>query len=240
MAGRVDGDAGGAVEKDVAVDVLDGGALAARHHERIVARVGRRDDLAVALDEALAFGPGSGVLSCGASIVSPAVTFASSACPAGRPRAGRPRAASSSRMRSASAKSRRRRASCALGHAPLDLGLGHRRPLVLARAQRQHAEHVVEVVEGVAAPPATSAAPSSPASIAAFIARTSSNIAPSAAAVFRSSRIAASNSSRPCATRAASSAIGGPPAPSRHHRRAGRGSRSAGAAPPRPAPARPR
>ena len=44
VAGAVDGDAGGAVEKDVAVDVLDDGAFAARHDERIVARVGRRDD----------------------------------------------------------------------------------------------------------------------------------------------------------------------------------------------------
>ena len=53
VAGRGDGDAGRAVEEDVAVDVLDERAFPARHHERVVARVGRRDDLRVALDERL-------------------------------------------------------------------------------------------------------------------------------------------------------------------------------------------
>ena len=69
VAGGVDGDAGGAVEKVVAVDVLDDRALSAGHDERIVARVGRRH---VALSRAMsaaAFGPGSVVLSSGASIV---------------------------------------------------------------------------------------------------------------------------------------------------------------------------
>ena len=68
VAGGVDGDAGGAVEEHVAVDVLDGGAVAARHDERIAARVRRRDDLAVALDDGLGFGPGRAVLISGASM----------------------------------------------------------------------------------------------------------------------------------------------------------------------------
>ena len=58
VAGRVDGDAGGAIEEQVAVDVLDDRAGAARHHERIAARVRRRHDLAVALDDGLGLGPG--------------------------------------------------------------------------------------------------------------------------------------------------------------------------------------
>ena len=53
MAGRCNGDAGSAVEEDVAVDVLDERAFAARHDERVVTRVGGRDDLRVTLDERL-------------------------------------------------------------------------------------------------------------------------------------------------------------------------------------------
>ena len=69
MTGGIDGDAGGAVEKDVAVDVLDGAPTAARHDERIRARIRRRHDRGVAIDQRLArVGPGSGVFSCGASI----------------------------------------------------------------------------------------------------------------------------------------------------------------------------
>ena len=58
VAGGVDGDAGGAVEKQVAVDVLDDGAGAARHDKGIAAGVRRRDDLAVALDDGFGFGTG--------------------------------------------------------------------------------------------------------------------------------------------------------------------------------------
>ena len=50
-AGRVDRDAGGAIEEAVAVDVLDHRPFAAGDHERIVARVGGRDVLRVALDD---------------------------------------------------------------------------------------------------------------------------------------------------------------------------------------------
>ena len=50
-AGRVDGDAGRAVEKAIAVDVLDDRALAAGDDERIVARVGRRHEFLVAFDD---------------------------------------------------------------------------------------------------------------------------------------------------------------------------------------------
>ena len=52
-AGGVDRDAGRAVEEDVAVDVLDDGAFAAGDDERIVARVGRRHELRVLLDDRL-------------------------------------------------------------------------------------------------------------------------------------------------------------------------------------------
>ena len=62
VAGGVDGDAGGAIEEQVAVDVLDDGAGAAGHDEGIAARVGRRHDLAVALDDGFGFGAGQGGL----------------------------------------------------------------------------------------------------------------------------------------------------------------------------------
>ena len=68
-AGGIDGDAGGAVEEPVAVDVLDHRPLAAGDDERIVARVGRRDTYFASRSMiALAFGPGSGVLISGASM----------------------------------------------------------------------------------------------------------------------------------------------------------------------------
>ena len=51
-AGRVDRDAGGAVEEAIAVDVLDDGPFAAGDDERVVARVGRRHEPGVALDDA--------------------------------------------------------------------------------------------------------------------------------------------------------------------------------------------
>ena len=53
MAGRRHRDASGAVEEHVAVDILDERAFPARYHERVVARVGGRDDLRVTLDERL-------------------------------------------------------------------------------------------------------------------------------------------------------------------------------------------
>ena len=55
-AGRVDGDAGGAVEKAIAVDVLDDRALATRDDERIVPGVGGRNVLAVAVDDGFGLG----------------------------------------------------------------------------------------------------------------------------------------------------------------------------------------
>ena len=42
VAGRVDGDAGGEVEEEVAVDVLDGQAIATDGHDRVGARQARR------------------------------------------------------------------------------------------------------------------------------------------------------------------------------------------------------
>ena len=58
VTGRVDGDPGGAVEEPVAVHVLDDGALAAGHDERIATRVRRGHILRVTLDEATRVGPG--------------------------------------------------------------------------------------------------------------------------------------------------------------------------------------
>ncbi len=55
---RGDGDAGGEIEEEVAVDVLDHRAAAALDDQGINARVGRRHVLLVALEQGLAFGPG--------------------------------------------------------------------------------------------------------------------------------------------------------------------------------------
>ncbi len=60
VSGRVDGDAGGAVEELVAVDVLDDGAFTAGHHQRIAAGVGRRHRLGVAGDDRLGVRAGQG------------------------------------------------------------------------------------------------------------------------------------------------------------------------------------
>ena len=58
VAGGVDGDAGRAIEKEVAVHVLHRRSRRAIDDERVAARVGRRDDPGVAFDERLGFGPG--------------------------------------------------------------------------------------------------------------------------------------------------------------------------------------
>ena len=50
-AGGVHGDPGGAVEEDVAVDVLDDRPFAARDDQRIVARVRRGHELRVLVDD---------------------------------------------------------------------------------------------------------------------------------------------------------------------------------------------
>src|SRR5688500_5433692 len=62
VAGGIDGNAGGAVEKAVAVDILDDRAGAARHDEWIAARIGRRDDFAVTFDDGFGFGTRKGGL----------------------------------------------------------------------------------------------------------------------------------------------------------------------------------
>ena len=51
MAGGDHRDSGIEVEKPVAIHVFDDGALSAAHHQRIVARIGRREHLAVALHQ---------------------------------------------------------------------------------------------------------------------------------------------------------------------------------------------
>ena len=56
MAGGVDGNAGRAIEKRVAIDIFDGRAGSPRDDERIAARVRRRDDSAVAIDEGFGVG----------------------------------------------------------------------------------------------------------------------------------------------------------------------------------------
>ena len=58
MAGRDDGDAGGEIEEGVAVNIFHGGAAADFRDERVVAGVGRRDYVMVALDEFLGLGAG--------------------------------------------------------------------------------------------------------------------------------------------------------------------------------------
>jgi hypothetical protein len=55
-AGRIHRDAGRAVEKPVAVDVLHHGPFAAGDHERIVAGVRRRHELPIAVDDRLRLG----------------------------------------------------------------------------------------------------------------------------------------------------------------------------------------
>ena len=148
VPGGVDGDAGGAIEEPVAVHVLDDGALAAGHDEGIVARVRRRHDVRVALDDGLRLGTGKGRLqdwgihgpimrlsrllplparalrpvledhAAGGQVVADAVGLGEVARRAGR--RGGPRSAARSRPPGRAAR-------------------------VLAAAQRQHAEHVVEV-----------------------------------------------------------------------------------------------
>ncbi len=58
MPGRADRDAGREIEEAVAVHVPGLGAAGVRHHERVVARIGRRGDLAVALDHRARLGSG--------------------------------------------------------------------------------------------------------------------------------------------------------------------------------------
>ena len=55
MAGSHDGDAGSKVEELVAVHVFDAGAAAALGHQRIAARVGRRDVLMIEVEDSLGF-----------------------------------------------------------------------------------------------------------------------------------------------------------------------------------------
>ena len=216
--------------------------FAARDDERIVARVGRRDEPRVALDDRLGLRAGSGGLDIGSvhdvDSIDVGVIFVSSACRPRCLRAGCRAPARSLRMRSASAKSRRGRAAVRVLDQLLDLLDRHRRLLVFRAPQRQHAEHPIELVERRRGRRATSPAPSSPASIAEFSARTRSNITPSAAAVFRSSACASRERRRaPRRRRPRRPACARPlPAPCR----AARGSRSAAAALPRPAPSRSR
>src|SRR5262249_48314358 len=121
VAGRVDGDAGGAVEKNVPVHVLDGRAVTARDDQRIPARVRGRHDGLIARDERL----GLRTRQRGDDVrryfrfqrVPPALSSSST-----------PRAASSWRMRSAAAKSRRSRAAwrCSMNWAISSTGTGGR------------------------------------------------------------------------------------------------------------------
>ena len=58
MPGSDDGDAGGEIEKRVAVNVFDQRTAARLGHQRVIARVGRRDHGVVALDNLLRFRAG--------------------------------------------------------------------------------------------------------------------------------------------------------------------------------------
>ena len=65
VAGRVDRDAGGEVEEEVAVDVLDGQALAPDRDDRVRPRQARRGPRLVEGDVGPGLGPGSSVTMCG-------------------------------------------------------------------------------------------------------------------------------------------------------------------------------
>ena len=150
VAGGVDGDAGGAVEEDVAVDVLHGGAAAPGHHERIAAGVGRRHHLAVALDDR----PGLGARQRGLELwrvhrlSSRHLRFHRVPCGPSSTRIAQPRQLVADAVRGGEITAAPR--LLPLGHAPFDLGFGHARLGVLAGAERHHADDVVEVAEGVA------------------------------------------------------------------------------------------
>src|SRR5262245_55082013 len=60
VTSRRDRDAGRTVQKHVAVDVFDDRALSARHDERIVAGIRRRDKLPIALDDRARLRTGQG------------------------------------------------------------------------------------------------------------------------------------------------------------------------------------
>ena len=65
MAGRNDGDAGGKIEKLVAIHIFDADAAAALGHQRIRARITGRNEPGVGLDSRSGFGSGKGQLSFG-------------------------------------------------------------------------------------------------------------------------------------------------------------------------------
>ena len=146
MPGRVDRDARGAVEEPVAVDVLDDGTRATRHHERIRARVGRRDRRRCRASMiACARGPGNGVLISGIHGASARTShdrryFRFQRVPAGgvleQDAAGLEILRGCGRP---SAKSRRRRAPARSADQLLDLLDGHGRRGVLGPAQRDDA-----------------------------------------------------------------------------------------------------
>ncbi len=58
MAGRTDGDAGGKIQKCIAIHVFDNCAVTAFGDERVIPGIGRRHELAVALDDAPGVGAG--------------------------------------------------------------------------------------------------------------------------------------------------------------------------------------
>src|SRR4029079_7871251 len=58
VAGRVDGDPGGEIEEEVAIDVLDDEAVAANRDDRVRTREAGRGPRLVELDVGPCFGPG--------------------------------------------------------------------------------------------------------------------------------------------------------------------------------------
>ena len=169
--------------KTVAVHVLDDGALASRHDERIGARVGRRhvrasrSMMALALGRAAASSDQERSCAVGAFALEQLSHFRFHCVPGGAcPRGRCPARPGPARMRSAAAKSRRMTgAPAALRSARSISSTGTGGALVLGAPQRHHAQHAVEA-SNASRITATSGAPTSPASIAAFRARTSSNI----------------------------------------------------------------
>ena len=66
MAGGSHGDAGGEIEELVAVDVFDDDAASALGHQRVGARVGRRQVFVIACDDAFGIGARNGGRQLGA------------------------------------------------------------------------------------------------------------------------------------------------------------------------------
>ncbi len=203
MSGRGHGDARGAVQKDVAVHVLDHRAAAALDDQGIRARIRRRDDRLVAIDQGLCPGTGQGGFERRDAFhddVAPRIakiqsTCVSSGCPRGCLPAARrvlpDRRGCGPRWRNPGAGGRR--GGPRSGADGCSSSARRRLSTPSTRSNPSNASTIG----------GTSPVPISPASIAELRARTSTKIAPSASAVLRSSCMASANALRASLTCAA-------------------------------------